>query len=128
VKFLDITFMAANAVGIVLYLLLASRGWRIPQEHGMVPVTGEPFVWVLALPAALKFPSPPTSRKARCSAPELGFEVRDDNERARYSLRANFEQFQLAVFRRQRFKPVERPKAPSSIPSTEANRASSSTL
>jgi len=42
--------MVANAVGIVLYLVLASRGWRIPQEHGMVPVTGEPFVWVLALP------------------------------------------------------------------------------
>jgi hypothetical protein len=51
VKFLDITFMAANAVGIVLYLVLASRGWRIPQEHGMVPVAGEPFVWALALPA-----------------------------------------------------------------------------
>jgi hypothetical protein len=50
VKFLDITFMAANAVGIVLYLRLASRGWRIPQEHGMVPVAGEPFVWALALP------------------------------------------------------------------------------
>ena len=50
VKPLDITFMAANAVGIVIYLVLASRGWRLPQEHGMVPVTGEPFVWVLALP------------------------------------------------------------------------------
>ena len=50
VKSLDITFMAANAVGIVVYLVLASRGWRIPQEHGMVPVTGEPFVWALALP------------------------------------------------------------------------------
>jgi hypothetical protein len=50
VKSLDIMFMAANAVGIVLYLVLASRGWRIPQEHGMVPVTGEPFVWVLAVP------------------------------------------------------------------------------
>jgi hypothetical protein len=50
VKSLDITFVAANAVGIVLYLLLASRGWRIPQEHGMVPVAGEPFVWALALP------------------------------------------------------------------------------
>jgi hypothetical protein len=49
-KSLDITFMAANAVGTVLYLVLASRGWRIPQEHGMVPVSGEPFVWVLALP------------------------------------------------------------------------------
>jgi hypothetical protein len=50
VKSLDITFMAANAVGIVLYFVLASRGWRMPQEHGMVPVTGEPFVWVLAVP------------------------------------------------------------------------------
>ena len=50
VKSLDITFMAANAVGIVLYLVLASRGWRIPQEHGAVPVAGEPFVWVLVLP------------------------------------------------------------------------------
>jgi hypothetical protein len=50
VKSLGIMFMAANAVGIVLYLVLASRGWRIPQEHRMVPVTGEPFVWVLAVP------------------------------------------------------------------------------
>jgi hypothetical protein len=50
VKSLDITFMAANAVGIVLYLRLASRGWRIPQEQGMVPIAGEPFVWALALP------------------------------------------------------------------------------
>jgi hypothetical protein len=49
-KPLDITFMVTNAVGIVLYLVLASRGWRIPQEHGMIPVTGEPVVWALALP------------------------------------------------------------------------------
>jgi hypothetical protein len=49
-KALDITFMVANAVGIVLYLVLASRSWRIPQENGMIPVTGEPLVWALALP------------------------------------------------------------------------------
>ncbi len=49
-KSLDTAFIAANAVGIVLYLVLASRGWRIPEEHGMVPVTGEPFVWAFALP------------------------------------------------------------------------------
>jgi len=55
VKSLDITFMVANAVGIVLYLVLASRGWRIPQEHGQVPVTGEPFVWVLAVPVFAVF-------------------------------------------------------------------------
>ena len=39
-KPLDIAFIAANAVGIGLYLRLASRGWRIPQEQGMAPVTG----------------------------------------------------------------------------------------
>jgi hypothetical protein len=55
VKLLNITFMSANAVGIVLYLLLASRGWRILQEHGMVPVTGEPFVWALAIPVLAAF-------------------------------------------------------------------------
>lgn len=50
VKPLDITFMVANAVGAALYLWLASLGWRIPQEHGMVPVTGEPFIWAASLP------------------------------------------------------------------------------
>jgi len=50
VKSLDIALMVANAIGIILYLVLASRGWRIPQEHGIIPVTGEPFVWAQALP------------------------------------------------------------------------------
>lgn len=40
----------------MLYLVLASRGWVITHEHGAIPVTGEPFVWVLALPfAAMSF-------------------------------------------------------------------------
>jgi hypothetical protein len=46
----DVVLTIANAIGIAIYLALASRGWRIPQEHGLIPVTGEPFVWVLALP------------------------------------------------------------------------------
>jgi hypothetical protein len=50
VKPLDLAFIVANVAGIVFYLRLASRGWRIPQEHGAVPVSGEPFVWALALP------------------------------------------------------------------------------
>lgn len=44
-KPLDVAFIAANAVGIGVYLRLASRGWRIPQEQGMIPVAREPFVW-----------------------------------------------------------------------------------
>ena len=43
-------FVAVNVTGVVFYLVLASRGWRDPLEHRMVPVTGEPFVWVLAVP------------------------------------------------------------------------------
>jgi hypothetical protein len=46
----DIVLLAANAVGIAFYLELASRGWRIPSEGGLIPVVGEPFVWALALP------------------------------------------------------------------------------
>jgi hypothetical protein len=46
----DIVYMAINAIGIAIYLRLASNGWRIPEEHGMVPVTGEPFLWAFALP------------------------------------------------------------------------------
>ena len=49
-KRLNMVFMLSNAFGIVLYLALASRGWRIPEEHGMIPIAGEPFVWMLALP------------------------------------------------------------------------------
>lgn len=49
-KPLDITFIVANVVGMAMYLKLASGGWRNPEEHGMVPVSGEPFVWASALP------------------------------------------------------------------------------
>jgi hypothetical protein len=45
----DITFLVANGIGIVLYLLLASRGWRLPEQNE-IPITGEPLVWSLALP------------------------------------------------------------------------------
>ena len=46
----NVFLVFANSVGALLYLWLASHGWRIPSEHGVVPVTGEPFVWALALP------------------------------------------------------------------------------
>jgi len=49
-KPLDITFMLANAIGIAIYLKLASNGWRNPEEYGMIPVTAEPFLWAFALP------------------------------------------------------------------------------
>jgi len=30
-------------------VIRASAGWRIPSEHGIIPVTGEPFVWFAAI-------------------------------------------------------------------------------
>jgi hypothetical protein len=46
----NLALLFANVAGAVLYLLLASRGWRIESEHGVIPISGEPFVWALALP------------------------------------------------------------------------------
>lgn len=35
-----------NTIGAVIYVARASASWAIPQEHGVVPVTGEPFIWL----------------------------------------------------------------------------------
>jgi hypothetical protein len=42
---------AANIVGVVLYDVLASRAWAIPEERaaGIYAVTGEPFIWALSV-------------------------------------------------------------------------------
>lgn len=37
--------LSLNVISAVTYVVAASHGWRIPEEHGEVPVTGEPFVW-----------------------------------------------------------------------------------
>lgn len=42
-----------NAFGSGLYLSLASAGWRSPIERGSVPVTGEPFAWIICLPVLI---------------------------------------------------------------------------
>jgi len=49
-KRLDIAFVLSNVVGIAIYLTIASRGWVIPEEYGIIPISSEPFVWALALP------------------------------------------------------------------------------
>jgi len=42
---------AANLVGVGLYLWRASSAWAIPEERaaGITVVTGEPFIWALAV-------------------------------------------------------------------------------
>ena len=38
-----------NTIGAVIYVVAASPSWAIPQEHGLVPLTGEPFVWFVGV-------------------------------------------------------------------------------
>ena len=55
IRLLDLVLLVANAVGLLLYLWLASRGWIRPQEHGIIPISGEPIVWALAVPVCVFF-------------------------------------------------------------------------
>ena len=41
----SLALFVCNTIGAVIYEVRASPGWAIPEEHGAVPVTGEPLVW-----------------------------------------------------------------------------------
>ena len=41
--------LALNMIGAVIYVILASRAWAIPEEKGLNSMTGEPFVWAFAV-------------------------------------------------------------------------------
>jgi hypothetical protein len=41
--------LVANAIGACVYVYRASPSWAIPQERGLVPTTGEPFVWFIGV-------------------------------------------------------------------------------
>jgi TRAP-type C4-dicarboxylate transport system permease small subunit len=42
---MSVVLLGLNMVGAAVYLARTSPSWAIPEEHGMVPITGEPFVW-----------------------------------------------------------------------------------
>jgi hypothetical protein len=44
-KRVNLGLLILNVIGAVVYVVAASPSWAIPQEHGVVPITGEPFVW-----------------------------------------------------------------------------------
>jgi hypothetical protein len=46
---LNPVLLAANVVGAIIYVLVASRSWAIPQERGLQSTTGEPFTWAIAV-------------------------------------------------------------------------------
>jgi hypothetical protein len=41
----SIVLLALNVVGTGAYLLRAYPSWARPEEHGLIPTSGEPFVW-----------------------------------------------------------------------------------
>ena len=45
----NVALIVSNAIGVCVYIVGASRSWAIPEEHCIVPVTGEPFVWFAAV-------------------------------------------------------------------------------
>ena len=45
VRLMSLFLLALNVIGPVVYVYRASPSWAIPQERGLVPITGEPVVW-----------------------------------------------------------------------------------
>jgi hypothetical protein len=41
----QMALLALNVIGACFYVVRASPSWAIPEERGLVPMTGEPFVW-----------------------------------------------------------------------------------
>ena len=50
-----LTLLGLNLMGVTAYLALAAQGWRNTADGVDVPVTGEPFIWVLCLPVLCVF-------------------------------------------------------------------------
>jgi hypothetical protein len=48
---IPLALLLLNVIGAFAYLIRASRAWAIPQEReaGIHSITGEPFVWFLAI-------------------------------------------------------------------------------
>ena len=52
----NVIFLVANVLGACVYVLRASTGWAIPEEHCEIPLTGEPYSWFGAIaPVILLF-------------------------------------------------------------------------
>jgi hypothetical protein len=45
----NVILVFINVAGALLYVWRASFSWAIPQEKGLSPTTGEPFIWALAV-------------------------------------------------------------------------------
>lgn len=45
----SVGLLIANIAGVCVYVARASLGWTIPEERGLHAVTGEPFIWFLAI-------------------------------------------------------------------------------
>jgi len=43
----NIALLLANVAGAIIYVVVASRSWAVPQERGLNAATGEPFIWAL---------------------------------------------------------------------------------
>jgi len=45
----NIILLVINVAGAFLYVWRASFSWAIPEEKGLNSITGEPFIWAVAV-------------------------------------------------------------------------------
>jgi hypothetical protein len=45
----NVVWLVLNVLGAIVYLVRASLSWAIPEEHGLIPITGEPYIWFVAV-------------------------------------------------------------------------------
>jgi hypothetical protein len=46
---MSLALLAANVAGAIVYVITSSYSWAILHERGLHSVTGEPFIWALAV-------------------------------------------------------------------------------
>ena len=45
----NVVLLVLNGLGAFGYVARASLSWAIPEEQGLIPITGQPYIWVAAV-------------------------------------------------------------------------------
>jgi hypothetical protein len=46
---LRVVLLVLNVIGAWVYLDRASLSWARPEEQGLIPITGQPYIWFAAI-------------------------------------------------------------------------------
>jgi len=45
----NVVLLVLNGLGAFGYVARASLSWAIPEEQGLIPITGQPYIWFVAV-------------------------------------------------------------------------------